>query len=45
MKGGLPERQWYVLHSATVPPRPAVELFLGFTQGTADRPPAELVRA
>src|SRR3954454_2722138 len=45
VKGGLPERQWYVLHSATVPPRPAVELFLKFTQGTGGRPRAELVGA
>jgi len=45
VKGGLPERQWYVLHSATVPPRPAVELFLAFTQSTVGRSRAELVRA
>jgi DNA-binding transcriptional LysR family regulator len=30
VKGGLPERQWYALHSATVPPRPSVEVFLEF---------------
>ena len=28
MRGGLPRREWYALHSATVPPRPAVEQFL-----------------
>jgi DNA-binding transcriptional LysR family regulator len=45
VRGGLPERQWYALHSATVPPRPAVELFLEFTDGAADRARAELVEA
>jgi DNA-binding transcriptional LysR family regulator len=30
VKGGLPERQWYALHSSTVPPRPSVEVFLAF---------------
>jgi DNA-binding transcriptional LysR family regulator len=35
VKGGLPERQWYALHSATVPPRPSVELFLAFAHETA----------
>src|SRR5207237_8658482 len=30
LRGGLPQRQWYALHSATVPPRPAVEQFLQF---------------
>jgi LysR family transcriptional regulator, low CO2-responsive transcriptional regulator len=37
VRGGLPRRQWYVLHSANVPPRPAVELFLEFTTGPAAR--------
>ena len=37
VKGGLPERQWYVLHSATVPPRPAVEQFLEFAFGPEAR--------
>jgi LysR family transcriptional regulator, low CO2-responsive transcriptional regulator len=45
VKGGLPERQWYALHSATVPPRPAVELFLEFTDRTTERAHAELVEA
>lgn len=35
IRGGLPRRQWYALHSATVPPRPAVEQFLAFANGTA----------
>jgi DNA-binding transcriptional LysR family regulator len=30
VRGGLPVRQWYALHSATVPPRPAVQQFLDF---------------
>lgn len=30
VRGGLPQRQWYALHSATVPPRPAVQQFLEF---------------
>jgi LysR family transcriptional regulator, low CO2-responsive transcriptional regulator len=33
VRGGLPRREWYALHSATVPPRPAVELFLAFAYG------------
>jgi len=33
VRGGLPHRQWYALHSATVPPRPAVEQFLDFAYG------------
>jgi DNA-binding transcriptional LysR family regulator len=37
VRGGLPRRQWYTLRSATVPPRPAVELFLEFTHGQAGR--------
>ncbi|CAB4686391.1 MAG: LysR family transcriptional regulator [Actinobacteria bacterium] len=37
VKGGLPDRQWYALHSATVPPRPAVELFLEFAFSPAAR--------
>ena len=37
VKGGLPQRAWYALHSATVPPRPAVELFLDFAHGKAGR--------
>src|SRR6202040_3548571 len=27
LRGGLAQRQWYALHSATVPPRPAVVQF------------------
>jgi DNA-binding transcriptional LysR family regulator len=38
VRGGLPERQWYALHSATVPPRPAVELFLEFAHAGTVRP-------
>jgi LysR family transcriptional regulator, low CO2-responsive transcriptional regulator len=37
VRGGLPRRQWYTLRSATVPPRPAVELFLEFAHGQAGR--------
>jgi DNA-binding transcriptional LysR family regulator len=37
VRGGLPRRQWYTLRSATVPPRPAVELFLDFAHGQAGR--------
>jgi LysR family transcriptional regulator, low CO2-responsive transcriptional regulator len=37
VRGGLPRRQWYTLRSATVPPRPAVELFLKFAHGAAGR--------
>jgi DNA-binding transcriptional LysR family regulator len=37
VRGGLPQRQWYALHSATVPPRPAVEQFLQFANGPAGR--------
>ncbi|MBV8081006.1 MAG: LysR family transcriptional regulator [Actinobacteria bacterium] len=33
VRGGLPRREWYALRSATVPPRPAVQLFLEFTHG------------
>ncbi len=33
VRGGLPQREWYALHSATVPPRPAVEQFLAFAFG------------
>ena len=33
LRGGLPRRQWYALHSATVPPRPAVAQFLEFANG------------
>jgi DNA-binding transcriptional LysR family regulator len=35
--GGLPVREWYALHSATVPPRPAVKLFLDFAYGSEGR--------
>ena len=38
VKGGLPEREWYSLHSATVPPRPAVKLFLEFVNGAGGTP-------
>ena len=37
VRGGLPQRQWYALHSATVPPRPAVVLFLEFANGPEGR--------
>ena len=37
VRGGLPRREWYALHSATVPPRPAVEQFLTFTFGPQAR--------
>jgi DNA-binding transcriptional LysR family regulator len=37
VRGGLPTRQWYTLRSATVPPRPAVKLFLDFTHGPAGK--------
>jgi DNA-binding transcriptional LysR family regulator len=33
VRGGLPRREWFALHSATVPPRPAVEQFLSFAYG------------
>jgi LysR family transcriptional regulator, low CO2-responsive transcriptional regulator len=37
VRGGLPRREWYALHSATVPPRPAVEQFLVFAYGPESR--------
>jgi DNA-binding transcriptional LysR family regulator len=37
VRGGLPRREWYALHSATVPPRPAVEQFLSFAFGPQAR--------
>ena len=37
VRGGLPQRQWYALHSATVPPRPAVAQFLQFANGPEGR--------
>jgi LysR family transcriptional regulator, low CO2-responsive transcriptional regulator len=37
VRGGLPRREWYALHSATVPPRPAVEQFLSFAYGPEGR--------
>jgi LysR family transcriptional regulator, low CO2-responsive transcriptional regulator len=37
VRGGLPRREWYALHSATVPPRPAVEQFLEFAFGPEAR--------
>jgi DNA-binding transcriptional LysR family regulator len=37
VRGGLPRREWYALHSATVPPRPAVEQFLAFAFGPGAR--------
>ena len=37
VRGGLPQRLWYALHSATVPPRPAVLQFLQFANGPAGR--------
>jgi DNA-binding transcriptional LysR family regulator len=37
VRGGLPRREWYALHSATVPPRPAVDQFLSFAFGPGAR--------
>lgn len=37
VRGGLPRRQWYALHLATVPPRPSVEKFLSFAYSPAAR--------
>ena len=37
VRGGLPRREWFALHSATVPPRPAVEQFLSFVFGPQAR--------
>ncbi len=37
VRGGLPRREWFALHSATVPPRPAVEQFLSFAYGPEAR--------
>jgi DNA-binding transcriptional LysR family regulator len=37
VRGGLPRREWFALHSATVPPRPAVEQFLAFAYGPDGR--------
>jgi DNA-binding transcriptional LysR family regulator len=37
VRGGLTEREWYALRSATVPLRPAVEMFLEFAHGQAGR--------
>ena len=37
VRGGLPRREWFALHSATVPPRPAVEQFLTFAFGPQAR--------
>ena len=37
VRGGLPRREWFAIHSATVPPRPAVELFLAFANGPDGR--------
>jgi DNA-binding transcriptional LysR family regulator len=37
VRGGLPRREWFALHSATVPPRPAVEQFLSFAYGPEGR--------
>jgi LysR family transcriptional regulator, low CO2-responsive transcriptional regulator len=37
VRGGLPRREWFALHSATVPPRPAVEQFLAFAFGPEAR--------
>jgi DNA-binding transcriptional LysR family regulator len=36
VRGGLPEREWYALHSATAPPRAPVQQFLDFVLA-ADR--------
>jgi DNA-binding transcriptional LysR family regulator len=37
IRGGLPQREWFALHSATVPPRPSVEQFLAFAYGPEGR--------
>jgi LysR family transcriptional regulator, low CO2-responsive transcriptional regulator len=37
VRGGLTQREWYALRSATVPLRPAVEMFLEFAHGPAGR--------
>jgi DNA-binding transcriptional LysR family regulator len=37
VRGGLPRREWYTLRAATVPLRPAVELFLDFAHGPGGR--------
>ena len=37
VRGGLPRREWFALHSATVQPRPAVEQFLAFAYGPEGR--------
>jgi DNA-binding transcriptional LysR family regulator len=37
VRGGLPRREWYALHSATVPPRPSVAQFLSFAYGPEGR--------
>jgi DNA-binding transcriptional LysR family regulator len=37
VSGGLPRREWYALHSATVPPRPSVEQFLAFAYSSEAR--------
>ncbi len=37
LQGGLPRREWYALHSATVPPRPSVTQFLDFAFGSQAR--------
>ena len=37
VRGGLPQREWYALHSGTVPPRPAVLQFLEFANGPAGK--------
>jgi DNA-binding transcriptional LysR family regulator len=37
VSGGLPRREWFALHSATVPPRPSVEQFLAFAYSAEAR--------
>lgn len=37
VEGGLPSREWYAVHSATVPPRPSVTQFLAFAFGPEGR--------
>lgn len=37
VRGGLPRREWFAVHSATVPPRPSVEQFLAFAYGPEAR--------
>lgn len=37
VRGGLPRREWFAVHSATVPPRPSVAQFLAFASSAQAR--------